>query len=110
MRRILTAAAAILFMAGVQPVWAQQSEIAALRAELAAQQAVIAQLLERLQVLEKKQQPALDQATVEADLQEDINAQEDSINSLREIVNSKAGAPERPASSRHHPGRRGGGE
>jgi hypothetical protein len=88
MRRIFTVVA-ILFFAGVQPAWAQQAEIAALRAELAAQHALIAQLIERLQVLEKQQQPSLAAVTVKDDLQEDIKAQEESINSLRESINSK---------------------
>ena len=48
---------AILFVAGTRPAWAQQSEIAALRAEVAKQQAVIEQLLQRLQALEAKQPP-----------------------------------------------------
>jgi hypothetical protein len=55
-----------------------------LRAEVAQQQVIIAQLLKRLDALEK-QQPA---ATVQ-ELQEDIQAQQDSINSLRDNVNSK---------------------
>ena len=57
-----------------------------LRAELAKQQVVIAQLLKRIDALEKQQPPA---AAAAAELQDDIKAQEDSVNSLREIVNSK---------------------
>ena len=53
MKRIFFVMAAILFVAGVRPVWAQQNEIAALRAEIAKQQVVIAQLLKRLEALEK---------------------------------------------------------
>ena len=94
MRRMFTVTV-ILFVAGVQPAWAQPGEIAALRAELAKQQEVIAQLLERLQLLEQKQQPSLAETARQAEVAEvaevaeDIKAQEDSINSLREIVNSR---------------------
>jgi hypothetical protein len=78
---------AILAIGTSRPVWAQQqSEIAALRAEVAKQQAVIAQLLQRLDALEK-QAPAT--GPTAQDLQDDIKAQEDSISSLREIVNSR---------------------
>jgi len=88
MKHILLSVA-ILFVAGTRPAWAQQSEIAALRAELARQQAVIEQLLQRLQALEAKQQQPPPAAVTIQDLQDDIKAQEDSVNSLREIVNSK---------------------
>ena len=85
MKRILLLMA-IITMVVARPMWAQQpGEIAALRAEVAKQQAVIAQLLQRLDALEK-QAPVLAAAQ---ELQDDIKAQEDSINSLREIVNSK---------------------
>jgi hypothetical protein len=76
----------MVLLAGARPSRAQQNEIEALRAELAQQQAVIAQLLQRLEALEKQQAPA---AAVTEDLQADIKAQEDSINSLREIVTGK---------------------
>jgi hypothetical protein len=85
MKRVFLLAAAIL-LAGARPMWAQQSEIAALRAELAKQQAVIAQLLERLEALEKRQPPT---AASTQELQDDIAAQEDSINSLRQTVASR---------------------
>jgi hypothetical protein len=74
----------IACVAVARPVWAQENDIAVLRAEVAQQQVIIAQLLKRLDALEK-QQPA---ATVQ-ELQEDIQAQQDSINSLRDNVNSK---------------------
>ena len=88
MKRIFLSVA-ILFVAGARPVWAQQSEIAALRAELTRQQAVIEQLLQRLQAIEAKQQQPPPAAVTIEDLQDDIKAQEDSVNSLRESVNSK---------------------
>ncbi len=87
MKRIFLSVA-ILIAAGARPVCAQQSEIAALRAELAKQQAVIEQLLQRLQALEAKQTPPPTGVTNQ-ELEDEIKAQEDSVNSLREIVNSK---------------------
>jgi len=84
--------AVVLFIAGARPALAQQSEIAALRAELARQQAVIAQLLQRLDALEKEKPSSAAAAPATAavqELQDDLKAQEDSVNSLREIVNNK---------------------
>jgi hypothetical protein len=86
MRRIIFVLAAILFVAGVRPAMAQQNEIAVLRAEIAKQQVVIAQLLKRIEALEKQPAPA---AASVLELQDDIKAQEESITSLRETVNSK---------------------
>src|SRR5687768_1770612 len=86
MRRIIFVLAAILFVAGVRPAVAQQNDIAVLRAEIAKQQVVIAQLLKRIEALEKQPAPAT--ASIQ-DLQDDIKAQEDSVTSLRETVNSK---------------------
>jgi hypothetical protein len=80
--------AAMLFVAGVRPASAQQNELAALRAEIAKQQVVIAQLLQRIEALEKPAAPA-PAATALQDLQDDIQAQQDSVNSLRETLNSK---------------------
>ena len=60
--------------------------MAVLRAEIAKQQALIAQLLKRIEALEQQTPPP---AAVVQDLQDDIKAQEDATNSLREIVNSK---------------------
>ena len=51
--------AAIAFLAVSRPAWAQQDEIARLRAELVTQQAVIAGLLQRVDDLEKKQTTAV---------------------------------------------------
>src|SRR4029453_5359988 len=77
-RTILLVALVILAIA--RPAWAQQSEIAALRAEVAKQQAAIDQLLARIDALEKTAP-----ATVQ-DLESDIKAQEDAVNSLRETM------------------------
>ena len=86
MRRMFTVAV-ILFVAGVTGVGAA-GEIAALRAELAKQQEVIAQLLERLERSGKQQPPPADDSRGRG-ARRSIKAQEDSINSLREIVNSR---------------------
>jgi hypothetical protein len=88
MKRIFLSVA-ILIAAGAPPAFAQQSEIAALRAELVKQQAVIDQLLQRLQALEAQQQKPAPAVVTTQELQEEIKAQEDSVSSLREIVNSK---------------------
>jgi hypothetical protein len=85
MKRIFVMMAAIMFVAGVRPLLAQQNDIAAMRAELAQQQVVIAQLLKRIEALEK-QPPTAD---IVQDLQDDIKAQEDSVSSLRDSINSK---------------------
>ena len=76
----------ILVVACAHPSWAQQNDIAVLRAEIAKQQVVIAQLLKRIEALEQQAPPS---AASLQDLQDDIKAQDDSINSLRETVNSK---------------------
>ena len=86
MKRILLLIAAMVLAAGAGPAWAQGTELATLRAEIAKQQVIISQLLKRIEALEKKQPPASPTAQ---DLQDEIKAQEDSINSLRETVNSK---------------------
>jgi hypothetical protein len=86
MRRSFFFMAVMLFVVGVRPGAAQQNELASLRAEIAKQQVVISQLLQRIEALEKPTSPA--PAGLQ-DLQDDIKAQEDSVNSLRESVNSK---------------------
>ena len=86
MKRVLSLVA-ILAVCGGSPLWAQQNDIAVLRAEIAQQQIVIAQLLKRIEALEK--QPPAGVAESLQDLEEDIKAQDDSINSLRETINSK---------------------
>jgi len=76
----------ILLAASARPSWAQQNDIAVLRAEIAQQQVVIAQLLKRIEALEQQGPPP---AAALQDLQDDIKAQDDSINSVRETINSK---------------------
>jgi hypothetical protein len=89
MKRVLVAAAAIAVIAviAVRPAAAQQNEIAALRAEIAKQQAAIQQLLQRLDALERRQ-PSTAPAPAQS-VQEELKAQADAINSLRETINSK---------------------
>jgi hypothetical protein len=86
MRRVIMLWAGFVLVAGAGPARAQQNELATLRAEIAKQQMVIAQLLKRIEALEKG--PAGEPAGASA-VQDDITANEDSINSLRETVNSK---------------------
>jgi hypothetical protein len=86
MRRVFFFMAAIVVALGVRPVSAQQNELASLRAEIAKQQVMIAQLLQRIEALEKPTAPA---PAGMQDLQDDLKATEDSVNSLRETVNSK---------------------
>ena len=86
MKRIVFMMAVLLLAAAVVPISAQTSEMAVLRAEIAKQQALIAQLLKRIEALEQHTPPP---AAVVQELQDDLKAQEDSTNSLREIVNSK---------------------
>jgi hypothetical protein len=74
-----------LLVVVVPPASAQQADLATLRAEVASQQALIAQLLKRIEALEKLQPSA----EVVENIQDDIQAQEDIVNSLRETVNSR---------------------
>jgi hypothetical protein len=68
-----------------QPAWAQQDDVATLRAELQRQQAVVAQLLQRLDELEKKQA-----ATVtKEDAKQEAEAQQEAVNSVRESLLSR---------------------
>ena len=87
MKRIVLLLAAILFVAGIHPVSAQQNEIAVLRAEIAKQQvdhrAAADTYRSAREAAAARRPPRVE------DLQDDIKAQEDSVNSLREIVNSK---------------------
>lgn len=82
---IIIAVTAVLFVADARPAWAQ-SEIASLRAEIAKQQVLIAQLLKRIEAIERQPPPV---APIVEDLQDDISAQEESVASLREAVTSR---------------------
>ena len=110
MRRVIFSVM-ILCAASARPLWAQQNDIAVLRAEIAKQEVIITQLLKRIEALEQQSPPP---AAALQDLQDDIKAQDDSINSLRETVNSKvnlngyynfrfsADGSEEPASFQQH--------
>jgi hypothetical protein len=84
---LMSLAIVIVCVAGSGPVWAQTNEIATLRAEIAKQEVVIAQLLKRIEALEQAAPPANGNGSTH--LAEDVKAQEDSINSLREVVNTR---------------------
>jgi hypothetical protein len=75
--------AALLLSAN--PVWAQQDELAKLRAEVAAQQASMTRLLARIDALEKK----LSETATKDDLEDEAKTQQDSVNSVRETLLGK---------------------
>jgi hypothetical protein len=64
------------------PAWAQQDEVARLRAELQRQQVIIAQLIERLDQLEKQQAGS---ATRE-EVKQDAETQQEVVNAVRESL------------------------
>ena len=77
--------AAIAFIAVSRPAWAQQDEIARLRAELVNQQAVITRLLQRVDDLERKQSAAV----TKDDLEQEAKTEQDSVNSVRDTLLGK---------------------
>ena len=74
----------VLLVSG-RPTWAQQDEIAQLRAQIARQQAVIDQLVRRVGDLENKQ----GQAVTKEDLEQEAKTQEDAVTSVRETLLGK---------------------
>src|SRR5687768_6856468 len=85
MRQKLTCLLAATICLLSAPAWAEQDDLAKLRAEVAAQQAVMAKLLERIDALEKR----LGQAATKADLDEEAKTQQDAVNSVRETLLGK---------------------
>jgi len=79
-RSFWLAVAAMLALS--QPAWAQQDDVARLRAELQRQQEVIAKLLERLDELEKKQ--AL--TATNEELKQEAQTQQEAVESVRETL------------------------
>ncbi len=79
MKRSFWLALAVM-LASSQPAWAQQDDVARLRAELQRQQEVIGQLLQRLDDLEKKQ--AL--TATREELKEEAETQHEAVESVRE--------------------------
>jgi len=79
MKRTLWLAALVAF-AAARPAWAQQDELARLKAELANQQAIIARLIKQVEELEKKQS----QAPTREDLEEEARTQQEAVDSMRE--------------------------
>jgi hypothetical protein len=86
MKRSLWLALVAVMLIG-QPAWAGQDEVARLRAELVKQQEVIAQLLQRLEDLEKKQGEAATKEEVKAEAE----TQQEIVNSVRESLLSRVG-------------------
>jgi hypothetical protein len=80
---ICALAAAILLGGG--PAFAQPNELAQLRAEVAAQQAAMAKLLERIDALEKR----LGETATKAELDDEAKTQQDAVNSVRETFLGK---------------------
>jgi hypothetical protein len=76
---------ATVLVALAQPARAQQDDVATLRAELQRQQAVVAQLLQRLEELEKKQAAAV----THEDAKQEAETQQEAVNSVRESLLSR---------------------
>lgn len=72
--------AAVLMTA--TPAFAQQDELAKLRAEVAAQQAAMAKLLARIDALEQK----LAETATKEDLEDEAKTAQDAVNSVRETL------------------------
>ena len=68
MKKRVFCLAALVFIVGNPSAWAQQDDIAKLRAALVDQQAAIANLLQRIDELEKKQ----NMAATKVDLEEGV--------------------------------------
>lgn len=85
MRRSVFFAAALAILAAGHPAWAQQDDIASLRAELVRQQAVIADLLKRLEALDQK----VSQAATKEDVTNEVAATTDAVSSVRETLLGK---------------------
>jgi hypothetical protein len=79
-RSFWIALGALLVMSS--PAWAQQDEVARLRAELVRQQEIIGQLLKRLDSLEQKQTKVVTQEEVK----QEAATQQEAVNSLRETL------------------------
>jgi hypothetical protein len=75
----------VAVIAFTMPAFAQQDEVARLRSELLKQQEVIAQLLKRLEDLEKAQAGA----ATKAEVAEEAATQQEIVNSVRESVLSR---------------------
>jgi hypothetical protein len=84
MKRTLWLAALMAFAAG-RPAWAQQDELARLKAELAAQQAIIARLIQQVEELEKKQT----QGVTREELEAEAKTQQEAVDSVRETLLSR---------------------
>ena len=83
MKKWAISLAAVLVTA--TPAWAQQDELAKLRAEIVAQQAAMQRLLARIDALEKK----LSETATKEELEDEAKTQQDSVNSVRETMLGK---------------------
>ncbi len=84
MKRTLWLAAMMAVAIG-RPAWAQQDELARLKAELANQQAIIARLIKQVEELEKKQA----QGVTREDLEDEAKTQQEAVDSVRETLLSR---------------------
>lgn len=84
MKRTSWMAAVLLVFTG-GPVWAQQDELARLRADLQKQQEVVARLLQQVEALEKKQA----EAVTREELDDEAQSQSDAVGSVRESLFSR---------------------
>ena len=80
MKQSIFCALAAAIVLGGAPAFAQQDELSKLRAEVSAQQAAMARLLERIDALEKR----LGESVTKADLEDEAKTQQDAVNSVRE--------------------------
>jgi hypothetical protein len=81
MKRTLWVAAVMLVVSG-GPAWAQQDEIARLKAELQKQQEMIARLIQQVEALEKKQA----EAVTREELDEEAQTQSEAVSSVRDSL------------------------
>jgi hypothetical protein len=84
MKRTLWLATLMAFAVG-RPAWAQQDELAQLKAELTNQQAIIARLIKQVEELEKKSQEGVTREELEAE----VKTQQETVDSVRESLASR---------------------
>ena len=76
--------AVLMAFAVARPSWAQQDELALLKAELANQQAIIARLIKQVEELEKKAQ-----GVTREQLEDEVKTQQEAVDSVRETLLSR---------------------
>jgi len=85
MKQRTTFIVAVAILLAGAPARAQQDELAKLRTEVAAQQAAMSKLLERIDALEKK----LGETATKSELEDEAKAQQDAVNSVRDTIAGK---------------------